>query len=490
VTELSDYKSIVESHPDLISRYDADFKLTFVNRSYAEYIGKPAKDFIGLPLEKLLTPKENTEFFPRAKALTAKNPKFTTESETKIGAGQPKHFTWTTVALFDESDVLTGYQTVGREISPTMKLNAKLDDQNKKLDRVRTELRVIMDALPVKIFYKDSKNNILRVNKAAAESLDMKIEDIEGKSTYDLFADVAKAYHEDDLKIINSGEAMLGYEERYVPAEGHPSWVRTDKIPFDDPITGEKHIVAVVTDITEQKEREALLENVNRNLDDFAALTSHDLQAPLRHIALFSELLEAELGADISPDAANYVSAIRNSAENMRNIILTFLKFMRSSPDKSEFEVIRFSDKMKEIADEYKRETEDLGGGITVTQEHIWTRGDENLLGQVIRNLISNAIKYRHPDRPPVIDIKAKQKHGIWAVTVSDNGRGVAETERNAIFNLFNRSKIHNHVEGSGIGLALSKRFIMLHGGEISAHGNKRGGTDFVFTLNRVGQTC
>jgi PAS domain S-box-containing protein len=459
-----------------------------VNEAFAKHYGRTAEKFIGFPIQKFVKSESQNAFFEKAKLLTYQSPKLSLVSERQDSEGSSILIDWATVALFDEQQNLVGYQTVGRDVTLLMQSNADLEIRNQELNLVRNQLRVIMDAIPSKIFYKDDKNNILRINKAGADSLGMKVEDIEGQSTYDLFGDVAKSYHEDDLTVINSGEAMLGYEERYAPAEGPAGWVRTDKIPFDDSITGDKHIIAIVTDITEQKEREALLETVNRNLDDFAALTSHDLQAPLRHVALFSELLEAELGEDISPLAVKYTSEIRQSADNMRNIILTFLKFMRASPDKTEFEIIRFSDKLKEVVNEYRSEIDALGGEISATDSQIWARGDENLLGQVLRNLISNAIKYRHPDRPPLIDVSAIQKHGLWKIIVSDNGRGVNDNEYESIFNLYNRSKMHNHEEGTGIGLALSKRFITLHGGDISAHRNNIGGTDFVFTLNAVGQ--
>lgn len=488
MTKLNDYKSIVDTHPDLICRYTPDFCLTFVNAAFATHFGRSAEKFIGFPLQKFITSESQDTFFDKAKKLTYQSPRLSMVSESQDSDGAFVLIDWATIALFDNQENLIGYQTVGRDVTLLMQSNSDLEIRNKELNLVRNQLRIIMDAIPSKIFYKDAENNILRVNKAAADSLGMKVEDIEGRSTYDLFGDVAKSYHEDDLTVINSGEAMLGYEERYAPAEGPSGWVKTDKIPFDDPMTGDKHIIAIATDITEQKEREALLETVNRNLDDFAALTSHDLQAPLRHVALFSELLEAELGDDISPLAAKYTSEIRQSADNMRNIILTFLKFMRASPDKTEFEIIRFSDKLKEVVNEYEAEIGALGGKISATKSQIWVRGDENLLGQVLRNLISNAIKYRHPDRPPLIDINAEQKHGLWTIKVSDNGLGVNDDECESIFNLYNRSKMHNHEEGTGIGLALSKRFVTLHGGDIAARKNDIGGTDFVFTLNAVGQ--
>ena len=104
--------------------------------------------------------------------------------------------------------------------------------------------------------YKDDKNRILRLNKTAADSMNMTVEEAEGQDTYDLFPEAAKSYHDDDLKVINSGKAERGIIEEYTPLDGSRGWVKTSKIPHTDPMTGERTVFVASVDITHEKEVE------------------------------------------------------------------------------------------------------------------------------------------------------------------------------------------------------------------------------------------
>jgi PAS domain S-box-containing protein len=128
------------------------------------------------------------------------------------------------------------------------------DSEKDAIEASARELRHVFDHVPVRIWYKDDKNKILMLNAAAAESMNMPIEDIEGQDTYDLFPEMAKKYHEDDLAVINSGKPRLGIIEEYTPVDGPHGWVRTDKVPYTDPQSGERYVLVMAQDITAQLE--------------------------------------------------------------------------------------------------------------------------------------------------------------------------------------------------------------------------------------------
>lgn len=130
---------------------------------------------------------------------------------------------------------------------PSMKLIVA----GKKISRQERELQMIFDNVPFRIWYKDDKNKILRLNKAAAKSMGRTVAETEGQDTYKLFPEMAKKYHEDDLAVINSGQARLGIVEEYTPSDGERGWVRTDKIPFTDEKKGDRGVFVVARDITE-----------------------------------------------------------------------------------------------------------------------------------------------------------------------------------------------------------------------------------------------
>jgi PAS domain S-box-containing protein len=478
-----EYHSILDNHPDLICRFDTNYIIRFVNRSFADFFGGEWTNLVGTDLIEVVQKGQKQRVKDRLASLTVEKPKTQIRSMRISPTGKETIFSWTIIGLYDEEGKVYEYQSAGRDITAEFKLSERLEQRNQDLEVLQTEMRLVLDSMPCKIWYKDDKNTILQLNETAADSMGMDIKSVEGANTYDLFGDSAKSYHEDDLKVINSGKPLLGHVEKYTPNDGTMGWVQTDKIPFNHPVTGEKRILVVSSDITELKEQEALLKSINKNLDDFASLTSHDLQAPLRHIGIFAELLEEECGHKIGADEKEYLSEIRGGVEHMRGLIKSFLKFMRSSPEGVEIGHINFSEIITKVVNSREAEIEDLGGKITLPEDKIYVRGDALLLEQVLANLIDNAIKYRQLDTPVKIDVSAEKSHGEWKIFVSDNGVGVDPCFAPHIFDLFGRAKPHSHREGSGVGLALCKRIITLHGGHIAMTEHQTPGSQFEFTL-------
>jgi len=340
-----------------------------------------------------------------------------------------------------------------------------------------------LDAMPCKVWYKDELNNILKVNEQAAKSMGLAICDIEGKNTYDLFGESAKKYHKDDLSVINSGKPLLDIVERYTPNDGLCGWIKTDKIPFDDPVSGETRILVVSTDITRIKEQEAYLKALNQNLDDFASLASHDMQAPLRQVLVLTQLLERELDLSESPALKSYLDSIQSNVRQMRIMIDSLLKFMRAKPETSHLKPVNLSKVIARIREHHMMEIEDIGATFQLPEIEIFVQGDETLLEQVFTNLIENAIKYREFSRPLEISISGEKILGEWIIRVADNGVGVPSNLSSSIFEIFGRAKSSANREGYGIGLATCKRIVVLHGGAITHTSAKEQGAEFVLKL-------
>lgn len=396
-----------------------------------------------------------------------------------------QYILFTNIGLYDGDNILQGYQSVGRDVTSEVLLKAQVDAQAKALDAVQVELRSVLDTVPALIWYKDDKNKILRLNQAAATSMGMTVEDVEGQNTYDLFGEAAKDYHEADLKVFNSGVAIRGLVEPFTPASGEQRWVQTDKIPFTDGADGPR-ILVVSTDITELKEQEAILKSINKNLDDFASLTSHDLQAPLRKIGISAELMQLELGDTLPPETDVYFEDIASGVGHMRQLIKGFLKFMRASPDGVDLGAVDLNHVLRQVAEDERDFIDDAGGSLTLPDQTIHVRGDEALLIQVFVNLICNAVKYRSESRPIEIEITAQTEKQYWVISVSDNGSGIDPGFADQIFDLFGRAKPQSDIEGSGVGLALCRRIVTLHGGTIELIEKDGAGSCFQIKLFRT----
>jgi len=215
----------------------------------------------------------------------------------------------------------------------------------KELDQERHNLRMIFDNVPARIWLKDSHNRILRLNQKAAESMNLTVEEGEGTDTYDLFPDMAKAYHEADLVVINSGRPVEGIVEKYTPKDGPHGWVRTDKLPFTNPDTEEKYVLVVATDITKQKEYEnkildntARLNQANKDLDHFAYMASHDLKAPLRGMDELAKWIGEDVGDAMTPDIQEKIDLLRGRVNRMETLLTDILAFSRAGKNMAEAE--------------------------------------------------------------------------------------------------------------------------------------------------------
>jgi PAS domain S-box-containing protein len=128
-------------------------------------------------------------------------------------------------------------------------------DRTEELSRKDREQQVIFNSVPAMIWYKDRYNRILRVNEPAATSIGLKVEEVEGKSTYDLYPDEAAQYHKDDLDVIASGKPKLGIIEPYQTGQGYKRWVRTDKVPYRDETGTVVGVIVFAVDITDCLDR-------------------------------------------------------------------------------------------------------------------------------------------------------------------------------------------------------------------------------------------
>ena len=155
--------------------------------------------------------------------------------------------------------------TIGVSIDITERERAE-----EALKQQKQEQQIILDSAPALIWYKDKENKILRCNRAAAESIGLTREQMEGRSTYDLYPEHAAKYHKDDLEVIKSGKPKIGIIEEYTVASGEKGWVRTDKVPYRDEHGSIIGVIVFAVDITDQKWAEDLLAGQKRVLEDIA----------------------------------------------------------------------------------------------------------------------------------------------------------------------------------------------------------------------------
>ncbi|MEM8877816.1 MAG: ATP-binding protein [Pseudomonadota bacterium] len=252
---------------------------------------------------------------------------------------------------------------------------------------------------------------------------------------------------------------------RYRHRDGSTVWVRCRGLILRDKAGIPMRMIGAHTDVTALKLAERDLQIVNESLSQFAAVASHDLQAPLRQIGYFADMLREDAGHLMDDRSIEHLDRIESGIDRMRELIRSFLDFSRMESGSFRSEPLSLSSVMTKAVETLADRISESGATISVPEDDVTIIGDETLLSQVMVNLVDNAIKYRS-DNAPQIAITWARKSALFDVSVTDNGKGIDPKFAQRVFELFARADAGVEA-GSGIGLAFCKRAINRHGGEI-----------------------
>ncbi len=272
-----------------------------------------------------------------------------------------------------------------------------------------------------------------------------------------------------------SGEAaVLGGNGREIPVS-FVTLVHRDSQGVVD------YISIIARDISQSKQVEDALRKANAELEEFAYVSSHDLQEPLRTVNVYSQLLLQRFGSD-DPEAALFAKFINQGVQRMERLIRDLLAYSRVIHGETvETTCADLSEALQQAMETLKTRIEETGAKISAGALPM-VRGEATYLAQVFQNLLSNSLKYRRTDRELHISISAEVARKECIVCVRDNGIGFEQQYAERIFRLFQR--LHrDEYAGTGLGLAICQRIIERYGGRIWAEGSQGKGAAFYFAL-------
>ncbi len=219
----------------------------------------------------------------------------------------------------------------------------------------------------------------------------------------------------------------------------------------------------------------------NAELEQFAYVASHDLQAPLATIASYAQLLEKRYKDQLDSQASKFIGNIVHGCTRMQTLIDDLLEYSRVGRSQRPFELVDCNQAIQQTIANLQgaiRDTE-----AVVTYNNLPTvMGDTSQLVQLFQNLVGNAIKYRH-DAAPAVHITACKQEGNWLFSISDNGIGIAPQHQQRIFQIFQRLHTQREYSGTGIGLAICQKIAERHGGSIWVESEPGQGSTFYLTL-------
>jgi PAS domain S-box-containing protein len=390
------------------------------------------------------------------------------------------------------ASLLTGFAAIRRRVERDL-VQARDDLQIEVAER--TQQASLLNLTHDTIFVRDMSDVITYWNRGAEELYGWAAEDAMGKNSQQLLQTIFPA-PVDDIRAELLGTGRWEGELKKTRADGTQVVVASRWSLRRDEQERAVAILETNNNITERKRREqeiqslnhelakrsTELESINKELEAFAYSVSHDLRAPLRHMAGYTELLQKKISSTLDEKSTHYIMMMLESAKRMGNLIDDLLAFSRIGRTETQKTLVSLAQLVREALTEVRQDTEgrNIAWKIGALPDFY---GDRSMLRLVLINLLSNAIKFTRTRPQAEIEIGCTDGNSDdLVVFIRDNGVGFDMKYENKLFGVFQRLHQSDAFEGTGIGLATVQRIIHRHGGKVWAEGVVDSGATFYFS--------
>ncbi len=470
------YHSLVDSLPIHVIRKDLSGRLTFANRCYCEIMGRTLEQLTGLSDHDLFPPELARKYVRDDERVIATGQVFH-DIETNLAGGKPRYFEVYKVPVFGPGGRVVETQAVFWDVTDRQ-------EARQALARERDLLRTLMDHLPDLIYVKDHNGKYVTANLAQARLAGMEcVEDFTGRTAHDFFPpELANHFEHEDHQVMASGVPMLDREEHILDRYGREFWFLSSKLPLRDQDGALIGIVGVDRNITQRKRAEQELKRSNRELDEFVSVVTHDLQAPLRAVNAYCQLLAQEVESQLGDEGREHLREALGGLTRMQRLIDSLRSYARATEKKREYVPVDLNTVLAQAVANLEIEVREADAIITHAPLPTLP-GDGVQLMQLFQNLLANAIKYCR-GRQPEVHVGAEQLDGEWHLWVRDNGIGIEPARIHDIFRIFQRLHAdESEFSGSGIGLSVCKRIVERHHGRLWVESTPGVGSTLHFTL-------
>ncbi len=502
------YRAIVEDQTELITRFQPDGRLTFINEAYCRYFGQLHSQLIGNRYEPLIFSEDLEKIHQLLNTLNLENPVGTVEHRVII-AGEVRWMQWINRAIFDEQGDFVEFQSVGRDIT-------ERKQAQKELERLSRQNELILNSVGEGLCGLDLAGTITFVNPAAVRLLGYEVEELIGQSI-SLILPHSKA--DGTPYPFEASPICASLRDGTVHQVTDETFWRKEILSFpveyvSTPIREQGAIVGAVVAFKDITERQL----VERMKDEFVSVVSHELRTPLTSIhgslvMLHSGLLsvESERGKrllEIAVDSTDRLVRLINDILDIERIESGKVTMAKQDCDAADL-MTEAANVMQAMAERY---------GVTLTVETISARlwADPDRMIQTLTNLLSNAIKFSPTDGTVWLTAEVGNRedaHGVATATltgienreessslptpysllptpyitfqVKDQGRGIPADKLETVFERFQQvdASDSRHHDGTGLGLAICRSIVQQHGGRIWVESTLGEGSTFYFTL-------
>ena len=444
-----------------------------MNQAAARMHGYTISELVGKPMENIFAPERRADL-----------------SKSIQISDQTGHYTYESIHLRKDGTrfpVLIDITTV-RDASGKIRhrvVNMQdLTEQKETLKALQdsyNRIAAILNSITDSYFSMDREWHVVDMNQRAEAFFGKNRIDIVGKEMFEIQPSE------------ENGESRKQYEKAFREnfpvhfesqgANGSNLWFEVHAIPSDAGLS------VYLKDITKRKEAQVSLRTLNvallksnKELEEFAYIASHDLKEPVRMVSSFVRLLYDRNKLKLDKDSTEFIQFALDGARRMGDLIDNLLEYSRVGRKMKQFEIADVSLVIQDILTEMKSVIEGRKAEITVAGPLPIVTVDKEQLGEVFRQLIENAIKFT-ADGPPRVHITAEKKDSEWKFSIRDWGLGIDMNQSKRIFQIFQRLNPKEQFSGKGMGLAICKRIVERHGGQIWVESELGKGSLFHFTI-------
>ncbi len=455
-------------------------KVTLINRRGCEVLGAGATDILGKDwFDTFLPPENRDEVRSVADRIWTGDMEAAAHHENQVVtcSGERRWISWHNTVVRDEDGRIVGLLSSGGDITERRKTEQKL-----------RLLSSVIEESSEAVVITDRDEHIIYVNPAFTRITGYAPAKVIGQTPRILGSDRQdKALFETMWAALLSEGVWQGeIWNRRRDGSVYPAYITINAVRDAD---GEvSSYVAIFSDISRFKQRENELRKTNAELEEFAHVTSHDLREPLRMIGSYLGLIERRNGATFDDVTREYFAFAMNGAEHMDRLIQDILRFSRIGRIDQRRTRIDMRALCERIIARLRPAIEETDAAISLVDPLPEAFAVESEIERLLENLIGNALKYRHPNRPPRIEIGGRIDRDEAVFGVADNGIGLEHRFRDRIFRMFQRLHPREaYGGGTGIGLAICQKVVAHHGGRIWVDSSPGQGSTFTFSLPLAG---
>jgi PAS domain S-box-containing protein len=451
------------------------------NLSTSILLGTERKDLIGRAISTFVLPQSQELLYLHYRRLDQGMEKQVGTFLVRGGKGKELQVQFESNRFGEGSN--TGFRTILTDVTEVKKVELALQESElryRSLFRDNSAPMLLIDPLT---------GDIIDMNQTACEYYCYSHSDLAKMKIFDINPLSPEKVREEMSNAISGKKRRFDFQHRLANGEVHNVEV------FSGPIylNGRPVLYSIIHDVTDRKmleetlrKRTSELARSNEELQQFAHIASHDLQEPLRMVVNFLTILEKNYADELDSSAQEYIRYAVDGGKRMRQLIDDLLRYSRVDMSGKVFAPVDMNGAVARTLDILgllieESETEVLVDPLPTVE------GDESQIVQLLQNLISNAIKFRGPERPR-IHISATIGPGEWMFAVKDNGIGIDMNNAGKIFIMFQRQHRKDEYPGSGIGLAIAKKIVERHGGRIWVESEEGKGATFFFTIPKAGR--